>query len=175
MSGISPGQETVAPADTGTPGPAEGRRPGTLGWVAFVLALLGLAVSVYLTVEHYQGSTSLACPDTGTINCLKVTTSSYSTLLGIPVAVLGLVFYVAMTVLCAPPAWRGAARWLTRVRLLAAGLGVLFVLYLVWAELFGVGAICLWCTAVHAVTIALLTTLLLREALAPATAPDGTR
>ena len=41
------------------------------------------------------------------------------------------------------------------VRLGLAGLGVAFVLYLVWAE-FAVGAICLWCTVVHAITVALL-------------------
>jgi uncharacterized membrane protein len=32
--------------------------------------------------------------------------------------------------------------------------------YLVWIELFRVGAICLWCTAVHVCTLALLATVL---------------
>jgi uncharacterized membrane protein len=34
------------------------------------------------------------------------------------------------------------------------------VLYLVWIELFRVGAICLWCTAVHAFTIVLFAVVL---------------
>jgi len=46
-----------------------------------VLCLVGLAVSAYLTVEHYSSSTTLACPESATINCVKVTTSSYSELL----------------------------------------------------------------------------------------------
>ena len=71
-----------------------------------------------------------------------------------PVAVLGLVFFVAMVALCSPWAWQRRA--LDRVRVAAAIVGVLSVFYLVWAELFEVGAICLWCTAVHVCTVVLL-------------------
>ena len=54
-----------------------------------VLCLVGLGASVYLTVEHYSSSPSYACPVSATIDCIEVTTSSYSELLGIPVALLG--------------------------------------------------------------------------------------
>ena len=37
---------------------------------------------------------------------------------------------------------------------------MLSALYLVWIELFRVDAICLWCTAVHVCTLALLATVL---------------
>ena len=43
----------------------------------------------------------------------------------------------------------------SRLRLAMACLGVVFVIYLVWAELFRIDAICLWCPAVHVITIAL--------------------
>jgi uncharacterized membrane protein len=33
--------------------------------------------------------------------------------------------------------------------------GIVFVLYLIYAELFSIGAICLWCTSVHVITFAL--------------------
>lgn len=131
--------------------PAESRR-----WVApstVVFAAAGLALSAYLTVEHFRDPGTLACPATATVNCARVTTSAQATLLGVPVAVLGLVFFVAMVLVCLPVAWRD--RRLTRVRAALAGIGVGFVLYLVYAELFLVGAICLWCTAVHAVALAL--------------------
>ena len=39
--------------------------------------------------------------------------------------------------------------------MLLTGAGVLFVLYLVWAELVMLGQICSWCTVVHVVTAAL--------------------
>jgi uncharacterized membrane protein len=122
---------------------------------SLVLCVLGLAVAAYLTFEHYTSSTTLACSSTGAIDCLKVTTSSYAKVAGIPVALLGLVFFVAMTVLCAPPAWRSTNPNVRRVRLAAACAGMVSVVYLVWVELFKVDAICLWCTAVHVLTFAL--------------------
>ncbi len=129
------------------------------------LAAAGLAVSIYLTIEHYSGSTALACPENATINCAKVTTSSWSRFLGLPVAVLGLAYFVVMTLLVLPAAWR--RRRLDAVRLAGAGLGMAMVLYLVWAELFRINAICLWCTAVHVCTLGLFTAILWRTAAAP--------
>jgi uncharacterized membrane protein len=131
------------------------------------LCLAGLAASTYLTVEHFSSSPSYACPVTATINCIKVTTSSYSELLGIPVAVLGLLFFVGMTALCLPVSWRSSNPWLHRLRLAASTTGVAFVIYLVWAELFRINAICLWCTAVHVVTLALFFVVVLEAAFHP--------
>jgi uncharacterized membrane protein len=132
-----------------------------------VLCLAGIGASAYLTVEHYSSSPSYACPESATINCLKVTTSSYSELLGIPVALLGLLFFLAMTPLCLPIAWRWDNPWVPRLRLAGITLGVAFVIYLVWAELFRIDAICLWCTGVHVVTLALFAVVMLDAALRP--------
>jgi uncharacterized membrane protein len=41
------------------------------------------------------------------------------------------------------------------VRLVLAVAGVLFVLWLVFAELFVIRAICLWCSVMHVLTFAL--------------------
>jgi uncharacterized membrane protein len=131
------------------------------------VSLAGLAVSAYLTVEHYSSSTTLACPETGVVNCVKVTTSSYSTLAGVPVALLGLLFFAAMSVLCAPVVWRASNPWVSRARLAGAVAGVVMVVYLVWAELFRIDAICLWCTVVHALAVALFAVLALGVALRP--------
>lgn len=115
-------------------------------------------MSIYLTVEHYSASTSFACPESATINCLKVTTSRWSHVGPVPVAVLGLAFFAAMSLLCAPPAWR--LRMLEPVRVVAAVVGVLVALVLVWIELFKVDAICLYCTAAHVCALLLLATVL---------------
>src|SRR5579875_3900362 len=67
--------------------------------VGTVLSILGLGVAAYLTYEHYTGSKTLACPSAGAhslINCAKVTTSPWSVEFGIPVAVLGLVYFAVM-------------------------------------------------------------------------------
>lgn len=137
-----------------------------------VLCLAGLGMSAYLTIEHFSTSPSYACPATATVNCLKVTTSSYSELLGVPVALLGLLFFVGMTPLCLPVAWRWANPWPPRLRLAGSTIGVGFVLYLVWAELFPIGAICLWCTGVHIVTVALFAVIVLDAALRPIEDPE---
>jgi len=139
-------------------------------WVrvtSLALTLLGLTVSAYLTFEHYSASETLACPDTGAVSCLRVTTSEYSRFLGIPVALLGLLFFVVVTVLCLPAAWRSTSPLVSGARLAAVVGGVAFVLYLVWAELFLIDAICLWCTVVHAITIVLFAIITLDIAFHP--------
>jgi uncharacterized membrane protein len=138
------------------------RRSVAASLPALGFAVTGLAVSAYLTVEHYTGSTELACPENATINCAKVTTSSWSHLAGIPVAVLGLAYFAAMTLLALPAAWRH--RILDPARVLGVAAGMAMVVYLVWAELFRVDAICLWCTAVHLCTLGLFITVLWRTA-----------
>ena len=80
-----------------------------------------------------------------------MTTSSYSHVLGVPVAVAGSLYFVAMVALVSPPAWR-VAGW-TACAWSAAGPGVVSVIYLLWAELFEIDAICLWCTVVHVCTV----------------------
>jgi uncharacterized membrane protein len=126
-------------------------RPSSLPML--IPAVLGLLISTYLTIEHYTSSALLACPESSTINCAKVTTSSYSKVAGVPVAVGGLAFFVVMTLVCLPPLWRRAE--LDLPRLIAAGVGVLVALYLVWVELFRLDAICLWCTGTHICALAM--------------------
>ena len=162
------GPARTSPADR-TVAAASAPRWARLG--SLVVSLAGLAVSAYLTVEHYSSSTTLACPETGVVNCVKVTTSSYSTLLGVPVALLGLLFFAAMSVLCAPVAWRSSNPWVGRARLAGAVAGAAMVVYLVWAELFRIDAICLWCTVVHVLAVALFAVLVLEAALRSPDAP----
>ena len=44
------------------------------------------------------------------------------------------------------------------------GIALAMVLYLVWAEFFGVSAICLWCTSVHIITFLLFALVAFTEA-----------
>ena len=130
-------------------------RPRWLAPTSLILSVVGLLVSAYLTYEHYTGNETLACTVTGVIDCGKVTSSAWSTFMGVPVALLGLLFFVALTILVLPSVWRRPEPWLDWLRfgLLTIGLGM--ALYLVWAELFRIHAICSWCTVVHVVTFAL--------------------
>ena len=132
-------------------------------WISgLVLCLLGFGVAAYLTYEHYTGSTSLSCPagsaHGGAIDCLKVTTSVYSVKYGIPVAVLGLVYFAVMAVLQSPQAWRSSLRTVGAARIAWCLVGIATALQLVYDELYRIDAICLWCTAVHVLTLLLLFT-----------------
>jgi uncharacterized membrane protein len=128
------------------------------------LSLLAVGIGSYLTVTHYADPAALACPDTGIVNCTLVTTSSWSVVLGVPLAVLGLAWALVMAALSSPWAWRSRAGWVNGVRLGLAGVGALMVLYLVYVELFRIGAICLWCTAIHVTAVCLFGVILAARA-----------
>ncbi|MFF0575154.1 vitamin K epoxide reductase family protein [Streptosporangium saharense] len=138
--------------------PRSGRAPERPRWLlvaTLLLSVVGLAISAYLTLAHYDTAIRLVCAENSTIDCASVTSSSYSELMGIPVPVLGLLFFAAITALTTPWAWRSASPLIRWVRLGSVIVGVLFVVYLVSAELLVLGKICLWCTAVHVITMAL--------------------
>jgi uncharacterized membrane protein len=105
------------------------------------LSLFGLGVAGYLTWVHYAGVEPVC---TGISDCERVQSSDYARLAGIPVAVIGLVGYVAIL----------ASLWLpAQVTAFLAYVGVGFSSYLTWAELFRIDAICQWCVA-SALTLA---------------------
>lgn len=138
--------------------PRSGRAPERPRWLlvaTLLLSVVGLAISAYLTLAHYDTAIRLVCAENSTIDCASVTSSSYSELMGVPVPVLGLLFFAAITALTTPWAWRSASPLIRWVRLGSVIVGVLFVVYLVSAELLVLGKICLWCTAVHVITVAL--------------------
>ena len=129
----------------------------TLRWqplATLLLSIVGLGIATYLTVTHFD-KVALVCSDSGAINCTKVTTSPQSEIFGIPVAMLGLAFFVPMIALCLPVAWRSADRRIHLARLALSVTGVGMILYLIIAELFIIKAICLWCSGVHVVTFVL--------------------
>jgi len=125
---------------------------------SFVLSLAGLGVSIYLTIDHFAKINPTCPAGGGFINCTKVTTSPqsyfppFSGWPHVPVALLGLCFYVVMVVINLPAAWRTADRRVHVARLALVALGICFVLYLVATELLVIGNICLWCTSVHVIT-----------------------
>jgi uncharacterized membrane protein len=151
---VSSLHDDTATADL-DPDHAGRERPGWLAPLSLALVVAGLLVSAYLTFEHFTANATLACSIGGVVDCAKVTTSAWSTFMGVPVALLGLVFFVVLLGLCWPSTWRRRERWLDPARLGWVTIGLGMALYLVWAELYRIHAICLWCTAVHVLTFVL--------------------
>jgi uncharacterized membrane protein len=166
----SPAQarDAVRNGDTAPVPPGAPPAPRWLVVVTGVLALVGVALSVYLTITHLHPA-ALICSGTkhSIVNCAAVTQSAQSKVFGIfPVAELGLAFYVVMAVLCTPWAWRMRRvlrlgpvsvgdRELRWIRLVAIVAGMGFVLYLLFVELLQLKQICLYCTGVHITTFVL--------------------
>ncbi len=104
-----------------------------------VLATIGLGVASYLTYVHYSGVPPLCSTTNNT--CLKVQTSIYSKLAGVPVALIGLLGYIAiLTSLLAPQ--REETRFAT-VAVTLIGFG--FSAYLTSREAFSLHEYCEWC------------------------------
>ncbi|HXA54000.1 MAG TPA: vitamin K epoxide reductase family protein [Solirubrobacteraceae bacterium] len=104
-----------------------------------VLATIGLGVASYLTYIHYSGTPPLCSTTHNT--CLKVQTSIYSKLAGVPVALIGLIGYVGILgSLLAPQ--REETRFAT-MALTLVGFG--FSAYLTSREAFSLHEYCEWC------------------------------
>lgn len=137
-------------------------------WAApasLALSVAGIAVSAYLTAVYLAAPDLLVCVEGGLVSCDAVLSSPQSSFLGVPVPVLGLVWFVAMLGLSLPAAWRARAPGVHLARVAAAVAGIGFVLWLVYAELVLIGAICSWCTVAHVLAFGLFV-------VAVATAPD---
>jgi uncharacterized membrane protein len=103
-----------------------------------VLALAGIAVTSYLVYARYTG-TRLACTTGG---CETVQHSKYAKLLGVPVAVLGLVAYVVVFLTALSARVEAAA---SGAAIVLAGLA--FGVYLIVIQVAVIDAICQWCLA----------------------------
>ncbi len=105
-----------------------------------VLTVLGLAVASYVTYVHYAGIKP-AC--TAGESCTKVQTSRYAEIEGVPVALIGLIGYLAILLsLLAPEDER--TRFATAALTLG---GFAFSAYLTYRELFSIHAVCEECAS----------------------------
>lgn len=115
--------------------------PRKLRIVLIVLTVIGVGLASYLTYVHFSGIKPLCGRNGGT--CEKVQTSQYSKLAGVPVALIGLIGYVAILgTLLVPEDER--SRFATAA-LTLGGFG--FSAYLTYREVFSLKEICEWCVS----------------------------
>jgi uncharacterized membrane protein len=119
-----------------------------------VLAVLGIGVAGYLVYVHYADVDPVCNIAHG---CHKVQTSEYAKLAGVPVALLGLLGYIAILAALLVPRQGEAARMAAA---LFALVGFGFSMYLTYRELFTIDAICQWCvlSAILMTLLAIVTT-----------------
>ncbi|HEV7857636.1 MAG TPA: vitamin K epoxide reductase family protein [Pyrinomonadaceae bacterium] len=121
--------------------------------IAALLALVGLADAIYLTIEHLTGQ-SVRC--TITSGCDEVLSSPYASIRGIPLAAFGALAYFTAFSLALLIAF-GYERLKTPLRLLVA-LMFLMALWLLYVQAFVLHAFCQYCLLSAVVTISLSAT-----------------
>jgi uncharacterized membrane protein len=139
-------------------------RAALLDAAAALLALVGVADSVYLTVQHLLGNT-LRC--TVTSGCSEVLGSPYASLWGVPLAAFGAAAYFAAFSLATLSAFGYVkARTLLAVLVTAMFLVTLWLLYL---QAFVLKAFCQYCLLSAGVTTLLALTLVAQRLTRPKT------
>ena len=120
-------------------------------WTLAAAAYAGLVISIYLTIVHYRGYVS---PCYVVHGCETVQTSKYSVILGVPVALVGalffgLMFYLAIGLL------RSRQLWLVRVFKVFAFLGALAIIPLFLLQAIVLKAFCTYCVATEIIMLAI--------------------
>jgi uncharacterized membrane protein len=122
--------------------------------LAALVALAGLFVAIYLSLYKLGYIGTLAC---SVGSCETVQLSKWAALFGVPVAVWGVVFYVAVLAVALSGLTGGLidSRRLSQLLVAMTGFGVIFSLWLTWLELFVIHAICTYCV-ISATLVAIL-------------------
>lgn len=107
-----------------------------------VLALAGIAVSCLSLYHHYQTSKTTYCDFGENFNCDIVNRSIYSTVLGVPDALIGIAGYAALFLLAT--VYRSKLQ-APMILLIASLLGLGFALYLTYIEAFVLATWCILC------------------------------
>jgi len=147
-------------------------RVQAIRWAIAALAATGAAVGGYLTFIHWAEE-PVICGGLG--SCATVQSSEYAEVAGVPVALLGLLLYLAIVALVVVA---GSRSWGMLAVFGLALSGVLYSGYLTWVELFVLDAICLWCVSSALVIAAIMllagAAMLVSTPPQPVGAPRGT-
>lgn len=129
--------------------------PKWIPWVLLLITFVGFADATYLTVEHYSNEV----PPCTLGGCETVLTSSYAVVLGVPVALLGAMYY--LTILISLFMFLDMKKdMFLRVPFVLTGIGVIASLWFAYLQLFVIHAFCPYC-AVSGVTTLILFVILL--------------
>lgn len=125
--------------------------PTWLTGAILIVAFLGFIDASFLTAEHYL---KMVPPCFIVQGCDTVTTSSYSKIAGVPVAVLGALYYVSVLIL--------GMYYVDKKKVLAlkalhgiTTIGLIMSLWFIYAQAFIIKAWCMYCLFSAATSITL--------------------
>jgi uncharacterized membrane protein len=137
----------------------------TLTKIIIFLAIIGVFVAIYLTYLHFRNGGTSFCNINERFNCDVVNRSPYSVFMGIPVAIIGFLGYIAFIVIGVafllgydwsklhPKLRPKHLNWLI---LAMAAIGTLFSLHLAYIEEFVLHTWCIMCVASLLIIISIL-------------------
>ncbi|GAA1431819.1 hypothetical protein GCM10009616_19800 [Microlunatus lacustris] len=147
--------------EVGEPVEGDGARPAGQPWLGLLLSLagaLGLLAAAALTIDRFRlladPAATLACDLSPFVACGPVMTSRAGALFGFPNPLLGLAAFPVVVVTGALLLGRTSLpRWYWRGLQVGVLLAAVFTTWLQTQSLYVIGALCLWCILVWAVTI----------------------
>lgn len=113
--------------------------------IIIALTLVGLADSAYLS-QSALTSSDLVCDIDGLDDCNTVAASPYSSFVGIPLAVYGLAFYVAILIIAGYLYYR-PSRLAAKLLVAATVLGAIASVYFLYLQVAVIKALCIYCLA----------------------------
>lgn len=128
-----------------------GKLVSKLQILAAIVALLGVADSVYLTIHHYTGE---KVPCSLVSGCEMVLSSQYAEMYGIPTAAFGAAAYFLAFSLAILAFYGNRTMWMFFGALVSVM--AIFTVYLVYLQAFVIGAFCQFCLISAATTTILL-------------------
>lgn len=128
-----------------------------LPWLLAGGASIGLLAAFVLTIEKFaileDPAHQLSCSINPVLSCGSIMLSDQSSTFGFPNPFLGIAaFSIVLTIGVAMLAGAQFKRWFWRGLQLGTVFGIVFVHWLIWQSLYAIGALCIYCMAVWAVT-----------------------
>ncbi len=124
---------------------------GTARWIVVVLALVATLDAAYLTWSSLTHGVVAGCDGMTAGGCDEVLISRWSRVVGLPVAVGGLVCYGSIFILGLLSGTRmfNENRWLGTTLVAAALLAAFTGLWFTLVQVFAIGSFCYYCLAIH--------------------------
>jgi protein-disulfide isomerase/uncharacterized membrane protein len=133
------------------------------GWFVIILAAAGLGICLYLYSLHIallmgEIKSGPLCGADGGLGCQSVASGPYSSMMGLPLASWGAIFYSALALLGFGVVifWRDSGRVYLRWVFCLAASGFAFDLYLAYTMVFRIGAVCWLCVTTYVINFAII-------------------
>lgn len=138
-------------------------------WFLSAAPFAGFVISLYLTLVHYRGYIGSCYVVAG---CEEVQASRFSEIMGVPLALLGTIFFTLMFYLGIGLLTRSGVT-LVRVYKVLAYLGALSVIPLFLIQALVLRAFCTYCLATEIVLLSMWGVSFMLSSSSPADAPEG--